>query len=266
MKYHQLAGAAAEGRTVTNLFVAGVQITQHQFDGIEFSPVHRGAAVLLKISTALKTLASVQSSINAAMAAWRASSAAACTALGLLLSGWPMAAELNPRRLLNSVGRPTSNPPWKVDFTNYNWYVNQAQGQYYFTVTLAENAGAGLGGLMITQTRGVDRTFSLAPQRARGILGRPRRKEPLFRWRPPLTRRPAPAGGLPRAAATGSGGHAGLRPPLIPQADTYLCRAGTAGRAESGAGPLGRGRLEIMSRFGDPSSPAGGGNTTAIAR
>ena len=81
------------------------------------------------------------------MAAWRASSAAACTALGLLLSG--VAEGLRPEAVsaLELRGQTYfTNPPWKVDFTNYYRYVNQAQGEYYFTVTLAENAGAGLGG------------------------------------------------------------------------------------------------------------------------
>ena len=102
------------------------------------------------------------------MAAWRASSAAACTALGLLLSGVADGLRPEAASALELRGQTYfTNPPWKVDFTNYYWYVNQAQGEYYFTVTLAENAGAGLGGLVITQIRGVDRTFSLAPKRKR---------------------------------------------------------------------------------------------------
>ncbi|MFZ9713479.1 MAG: DUF2808 domain-containing protein [Vulcanococcus sp.] len=69
-----------------------------------------------------------------------------------------------------------TQPPWKVDLRYYYWYANQAMPEIYFTVTLAENAGADLGGLVITQTRGVDRNFSLAPQRARAFLGLPRQE------------------------------------------------------------------------------------------
>ncbi len=39
-----------------------------------------------------------------------------------------------------------TSPPWKVTFTNYWWYLMQAGVEYYFTVTLADGAGAGLGG------------------------------------------------------------------------------------------------------------------------
>lgn len=65
-------------------------------------------------------------------------------------------------------------PPWKVDFTNYYWYVMQTGGEYYFTVTLPAEAGVGLGGLVIQQTRGVDTQFPIAGDRNRAFLGRPR--------------------------------------------------------------------------------------------
>lgn len=38
-----------------------------------------------------------------------------------------------------------TSPPWKVTFTNYWWYLMQAGVEYYFTVTLSDGAGAGLG-------------------------------------------------------------------------------------------------------------------------
>jgi len=69
-----------------------------------------------------------------------------------------------------------TRPPWKVDFTNYYAYVGQTAAVYYFTVTLPEQAGAGLGGLVIQQSRGVDRSFQFAPQRTKAFLGRPRRE------------------------------------------------------------------------------------------
>ena len=187
------------------------------------------------------------------MAAWRASSAAACTALGLLLSGVADGLGAEPASAVELRGQTYfANPPWKVDFTNYNWYVNQAQGKYYFTVTLAENAGAGLGGLVITQTRGVDRTFSLAPQRARAFLGRPRREgaaiplEASFDQATRTLRAVFPEPPQPGQVVT-----LALRPPLNPTwADTYLfaVQALPAGPNPVPA-PLGVARLEIMSRF-----------------
>ena len=69
-----------------------------------------------------------------------------------------------------------TSPPWKVDFRNYYWYVGQTAAEYYFTITLPERAGVGLGGLVIQQTRGVDRDFQFAPERTRAFLGLPRRE------------------------------------------------------------------------------------------
>ena len=69
-----------------------------------------------------------------------------------------------------------TRPPWKVTFTNYYAYVGQTAAVYYFTVTLPEQAGAGLGGLVIQQTRGVDRSFQFAPGRTQAFLGLPRRE------------------------------------------------------------------------------------------
>jgi len=69
-----------------------------------------------------------------------------------------------------------TRPPWKVTFTNYYAYVGQTAAVYYFTLTLPEQAGAGLGGLVIQQTRGIDRSFQFAPGRTQAFLGRPRRE------------------------------------------------------------------------------------------
>jgi hypothetical protein len=73
-----------------------------------------------------------------------------------------------------------TSPPWKVDFRNYYWYVGQTAAEYYFTITLPERAGVGLGGLQIQQTRGVDRSFQFSPQRTRAFLGLPRREGPAI--------------------------------------------------------------------------------------
>ena len=69
-----------------------------------------------------------------------------------------------------------TSPPWKVDFRNYYWYVGQTAAEYYFTITLPEKAGSGLGGLVIQQTRGVDRNFQIAADRTRAFYGLPRRE------------------------------------------------------------------------------------------
>jgi len=71
-------------------------------------------------------------------------------------------------------------PPWKVDFRNFYWYVMQTGGEYYFTLTLPEQAGVGLGGLRIEQTRGVDRQFPLSADRTRAFAGLPRREGPAI--------------------------------------------------------------------------------------
>ena len=72
-----------------------------------------------------------------------------------------------------------TRPPSSVTFTNYYWYVMLAS-QYYFTVTLPTDAGAGLGGLVIQQTRGVDRNFQFFPNQTTAFLGTPRREGTSF--------------------------------------------------------------------------------------
>jgi hypothetical protein len=69
-----------------------------------------------------------------------------------------------------------TRPPWKVTFTSYYAYVGQTAAIYYFTLTLPEEAGAGLGGLVIQQTRGIDRSFQFAPARTQAFVGLPRRE------------------------------------------------------------------------------------------
>lgn len=71
-----------------------------------------------------------------------------------------------------------TRPPWRVVFRNFYWYVMQTGGEYYFTLTLPEQAGAGLGGLRIQQTRGVDTQFPFMAERTRAFLGEPRREGP----------------------------------------------------------------------------------------
>ena len=61
-----------------------------------------------------------------------------------------------------------------MEFTNYDWLVDQGGPEYFFTVSLAQNAGADLGGLVITQTSGSDRTFWIDPTQATAFDGRRR--------------------------------------------------------------------------------------------
>ncbi|MFM1812030.1 MAG: hypothetical protein RLZZ336_968 [Cyanobacteriota bacterium] len=65
-------------------------------------------------------------------------------------------------------------PPWSVDLSSYYTTVWEPWAEYYFTVELAADAGASLGALGITQTRGVDRWFPFNLEATRAFLGRPR--------------------------------------------------------------------------------------------
>lgn len=110
----------------------------------------------------------------------RAQRRGAALALGALLLAAPLVASTAVAgRAVELQGQTWfMKPPWKVDFRNYYWYVMQTGGEYYFTLTLPEQAGVGLGGLRIQQTRGVDRQFPLAAERTRAFLGLPRREGP----------------------------------------------------------------------------------------
>ena len=104
---------------------------------------------------------------------------ATALALGLPLLGAGAAVlpPLGPARAAELNGQTWFlRAPWKVDFRNYYWYVMQAGGEYYFTLTLPADAGVGLGGLVIQQTRGVDTDFSFDVGRTRAFLGLPRRE------------------------------------------------------------------------------------------
>jgi hypothetical protein len=72
-----------------------------------------------------------------------------------------------------------SKPPWSVDLISYQTYTYETRPEYYFTVSLDSQAGAALGGLTITQTRGVDRWFEFSADRTKAFLGgNPRREGP----------------------------------------------------------------------------------------
>jgi hypothetical protein len=69
-------------------------------------------------------------------------------------------------------------PPWKLSFRTFYSTVFERGGEYYVTVTLPEQAGAGLGGLDIQQTGGADWTFPYMVSLTRAFLGQPRREGP----------------------------------------------------------------------------------------
>ena len=111
-----------------------------------------------------------------AMASWnqglRRAVALAPLALGLLLAGPMRALELRGATYF-------SQPPWTVGLMSYQTYTYQTRPEYYFTVSLDPQAGAGLGGLTISQTRGVDRWFEFSVDRTTAFLGgNPRREGP----------------------------------------------------------------------------------------
>ena len=67
-------------------------------------------------------------------------------------------------------------PPWSVDLISYYTTIWEPWAEYYFTVQLPADAGADLGALQITQTRGVDRDFPFNVAATRAFLGRPRQQ------------------------------------------------------------------------------------------
>lgn len=164
-----------------------------------------------------------------------------------MLPGLPLAP--GPAHSLELQGRTFfTRPPWRVDLVSYYTTIWQPWAQYYFTVELAPDAGAALGGLTIQQTRGVDRQFNFSVERTRGFLGRPRRE-----GRPvavqadfdPVARQFTLH--FPEPVAPGSTVTVVLRPWNNPgQADTYMFQvtAYPAGVNPSPA-PLGFGTLRI---------------------
>ena len=143
--------------------------------------------------------------------------------------------------------------PWRVEFTNYDWQVDAGGPEYYFTVALAENAGAHLGGLVITQTSGSDQTFWIDPKETSAFFGRPRHEgdaipvEAQFHEQKRSMRVDFPDPPPPGSTLT-----VVLRPPNNPSLkDIYLSavEALPAG-ANPSAAPLGFARMEILDDWG----------------
>ena len=142
-----------------------------------------------------------------------------------------------------------TQPPWRVEFTNYDWLVDAGGPEYYFTVALAENAGAHLGGLVITQTSGSDQTFWIDPKQTSAFFGRPRQQgeaipvQAEFHEQKRIMRVEFPDPPPPGSTLT-----VVLRPPNNPSLnDLYLfaVEALPAGPNPS-ATPLGFARMEIL--------------------
>ena len=142
-----------------------------------------------------------------------------------------------------------TQPPWRVEFTNYDWLVDAGGPEYYFTVALAENAGANLGGLVITQTSGSDQTFWIDPKQTSAFFGRPRQEgeaipvQAKFHEQKRIMRVEFPDPPPPGSTLT-----VVLRPPNNPSLnDLYLfaVEALPAGPNPSAA-PLGFARMEIL--------------------
>ncbi|KEF42243.1 MAG: hypothetical protein ER33_06895 [Cyanobium sp. CACIAM 14] len=148
------------------------------------------------------------------------------------------------------VGGSTSfvRAPWKVSLTSYNTNVGQAPVEYFFTLSLDQEAGASLGALTIQQTRGADWQFPFSVDRTRAFLGVPRREGAPI---PVQARFDAAARQFtltfPEPVPPGSTFTVSLRPWSNPsQADTYLFQvvAFPAG-PNPVASPVGVGTLRI---------------------
>ena len=166
--------------------------------------------------------------------------------LSLLAQGPGWTLELNGRSFF-------TQPPWRVEITNYYWHVDAGGPEYYFTVALAENAGAHLEGLVITQTSGSDQTFWIDPKETSAFFGRPRHEgdaipvEAQFHEQKRSMRVDFPDPPPPGSTLT-----VVLRPPNNPSLnDIYLfaVEALPAG-ANPSAAPLGFARMEILDDWG----------------
>jgi hypothetical protein len=141
----------------------------------------------------------------------------ALLALGLALGAPAAALELGGSTYFTKA-------PSKVGLISYVTNVGESPVEYYFTLNLAEQAGASLGGLTIQQIRGADWQFPFAVERTRAFLGVPRREGRQI----PIQSRFDPAArrfslDFPEPVAPGNTVTVAIRPWSNPvQADTYL--------------------------------------------
>lgn len=111
--------------------------------------------------------------------------AVACMGLGIGMGvglglGLVFATPISPGQALELRGATYFvKPPWSVDLISYQSYTYQTRPEYFFRVSLDPGAGVPLGGLTISQTRGVDRSFDFSVDRTTAFLGgTPRREGP----------------------------------------------------------------------------------------
>ena len=146
-----------------------------------------------------------------------------------------------------------TQPPWRVEFTNYDWLVDQGGPEYFFTVSLAQNAGADLGGLVITQTSGSDQTFWIDHTQTTAFFGRPRQEGTAIPVRAQFhEQKRIMRVEFPEPPPAGSTLTVVLRPPNNPSLnDLYLfaVEALPAG-PNPAAAPLGFARMEILDDWG----------------
>ncbi|WP_010315685.1 DUF2808 domain-containing protein [Synechococcus sp. CB0205] len=146
-----------------------------------------------------------------------------------------------------------TQPPWRVEFTKYDWLVDQGGPEYFFTVSLAQNAGADLGGLVITQTSGSDQTFWIDPTQTTAFFGRPRQEGTAIPVRAQFhEQKRIMRVEFPEPPPAGSTLTVVLRPPNNPSLnDLYLfaVEALPAG-PNPAAASLGFARMEILDDWG----------------
>lgn len=140
--------------------------------------------------------------------------------------------------------------PWKVDLRSYLTNVFERRAEYYFTLTLPEDAGASLDGLTIQQTRGADWQFPFSAERTKAFLGEPREEgAPIpveARFDPDLRRFTLR---FPEPVSPGSRFTVVLVPWHNPsQADTYLFQVEALPAGDNPvASPVGTATLRIYS-------------------
>lgn len=104
--------------------------------------------------------------------------ARSCAVVGLAVCcAGPVASPLglSSARALELQGRTYfAEPPVLPRSTNYRSNAGEGSPEYMITLKVPTNAGAALGALEITQTRGVDRSFPFNLQQCRAFLGEPR--------------------------------------------------------------------------------------------
>ena len=172
-----------------------------------------------------------------------------CLAGGLLLETSPVASRPPAASALELNGTTYfQRPPWKVDLLSYTTTVGDPSAEYFFTVELAADAGASLGGLTIQQSRGSDWQFPFLVERTQAFLGRPRQvgaQVPVTASFDSSSRRFSVS--FPEPIAPGRTVTVMLKPWHNPsQSDTYMFQvtAFPAGPNPSPA-PLGYGTLRI---------------------